>query len=161
MTGSVLTFSRDYEFSPVIVWDALIDADLVSGWLGDADIDPVAGGRYDIRWLGRAGSPITVGRITELAERELLEVDLVDDGSFRIGLAALPGGNRGTSSRLVIQVSTPVESAFTAQLQADWLTSLDQLGELLHGHPVNWTHWERDRHEGWLRHLGQVRNSSA
>ncbi|MBC7590190.1 MAG: SRPBCC domain-containing protein, partial [Salinibacterium sp.] len=50
MTNLRLHFERMYEFAPLIVWDALIDADLVSGWLADALIDPRPGGEYTLRW---------------------------------------------------------------------------------------------------------------
>ena len=49
-------FERDFEFSPAIVWDALIDPDLVAGWLAEARIDPVLGGQYSLRWMTRPGA---------------------------------------------------------------------------------------------------------
>ena len=43
-----LEFARELEFSPVIVFDALVDADLVAGWLAEAEIEAAPGGRYDL-----------------------------------------------------------------------------------------------------------------
>jgi uncharacterized protein YndB with AHSA1/START domain len=156
-----LVFERELEFPPVIVWDALIDADLVSGWLAEAVIDPVAGGEYNLRLLNRVGQPVSLGRITALQPLTRLHVDATALGLLRFELEEIEGGGRGTSTRLVLRVDVELESAFAPRVRADWLTSLDQLDDLLHGHPVDWQHWERDRHESWAGHLDDEANSAG
>ena len=63
-----LEFEREFEFPPAIVFDALIDPELIAGWLGDADVEPQVGGCYDLVWLTSASFPPTRGTITMLDE---------------------------------------------------------------------------------------------
>lgn len=151
MGDSALVFECDYEFSRVIVWDALVDPDLVSGWLAEAAITAEVGGEYNLRWVHRMGRPDTFGRITDLQPLERLAVDTSDSVLVTFELLELPGGLRGASTRLHVTVDGPEADA---RVKADWLTNLDQLEDLLRGHPVDWANWDRDRYESWRRHLG-------
>jgi uncharacterized protein YndB with AHSA1/START domain len=159
MGGLQLVFERELEFAPVIVWDALLDSDLVSGWLAEAMIEPVVGGEYNLRWVNRVGHPESLGRITALQPLERLHVDTTTVGLLRFELEEIQGGSRGTSTRMVLRVDVEVEPAFAARVKADWLTSLDQLDDLLHGHPVDWPHWERDHRDAWSQYLDDAANS--
>lgn len=156
-----LAFERDFPFAPVIVWDALVDPVLVYGWLGDAVIDPVVGGEYNIRWLNRLGNPESLGRITTLQPLERLTIDTTTVGLLRFELTEIDGGNRGTSTRMLLRVDVAVEKAFAARVRADWLTNLDQLAEVLQGHPVDWASWERDHHETWTQHFEASANGAS
>lgn len=158
---SALVIEGDFEFPRVIVWDALLDPDLVSGWLGGASITPEVGGRYDLRWLHRPGRPESHGRVTLLEPLEHLQVDTADAGRLQFDLLELAGGSRGTSSRLRVTVAASGDVVLDARAKADWLTNLDQLEDLLRGHPVDWANWERDRQASWSRHLGDAQNSTA
>lgn len=157
VTGS-LRFERDYEFSSSIVWEALIDADLVSGWLAEATIVPEIGGEYVLRWRSQATS---FGRISRLHTPEHLVIDAPDLGSIRFDLEEFPGGSRGISTRLQVNIEHEIEAVFAARIKADWLTNLDQLEDLLRGHPVDWANWERDRQDSWTQHLDEIRHSTA
>jgi uncharacterized protein YndB with AHSA1/START domain len=150
---SALVLECDYEFSPAIVWDALVDPDLVSGWWADAAITPEAGGEYNLRWLHRPGQPDTFGRITDMQPLERLTVDTSDSVLVTFELTERPGGLRGTSTRLKVTIDGPEADP---RVTADWLTNLDQLDDLLRGHPVDWANWSRDRYEVWHRHLGEA-----
>lgn len=161
MALETLRFEHDYEFPRVIVWDALIDADLVSGWLAEADISPEVGGEYNLRWMHRVSRPASPGRISVLQPLERLHVDTADAGRLEFELVELPGGNRGTSTRLVLTVVVEVEPVFSARLKADWMTALDQLQDLLFGHPVDWANWGRDMQDTWAQHLGEAENTTA
>ena len=66
---------RDIDLPRVIVWDALVDPDLVSGWLAQADIEPVAGGIYNLVWTHRPTYADTFGRIALLQHPERLHID--------------------------------------------------------------------------------------
>lgn len=156
-----LAFEREFAFAPVIVWDALVDPVLVCGWLADAVIEPEVGGGYTLRWLNRLGQPESVGRITVLQPLERLYVDTATVGLLRFDLTEVEGGRRGTSTRLVLRVDVEVEEAFAARVRADWLTNLDQLDDLLHGHPVDWAHWDRDRHDSWTQHFETSANAGG
>jgi uncharacterized protein YndB with AHSA1/START domain len=160
---SRLVLECDFEFPRVIVWDALVDPDLVSGWLAEAVITPEVGGEYNLRWDHRAGQPATPGRVAVMHPLERLDVDTAGAGRIQFELAELPVGSRGTSTRLRVIVDDAVEgidAGSAARLKADWLTNLDQLEDLLRGHPVDWAHWDRDRHEAWLRHLGEAQRAA-
>ena len=156
MGEAALVFESDYEFSRVIVWDALLDADLVSGWLAEATIRPEAGGEYNLRWAHRAGQPESLGRITVLQPLERLYVDTTDAGRMQFELRELPGGLRGDSTRLRVTIDSSGDVVLDARAKADWLTNLEQLEDLLRGHPVDWSHWDRDRHAAWFQHLGDA-----
>ncbi|MBX3098059.1 MAG: SRPBCC domain-containing protein [Salinibacterium sp.] len=159
--GRELIFEREYDFAPVIVWDALLDSELVSGWLAEAAIEPVLGGEYNLRWVNRTALALSVGRITLLKPAELLQVETTSVGRWRFDLAEFEGGNRGTRTRVVLRVTSDVDPAFEARVKADWHTNLDQLDDLLHGHPVDWANWDRDRHEAWARHFDDAANSAS
>lgn len=161
MTGLELHFEREFEFAPVIVWDALVDPVLVSGWLAEANIEPRVGGLYTLRWMTRPDQPISFGSITELRRPELLVLARENVGTLTFELTEIEGGGRGTSTRLRLTVSASIEPAFARRVSADWMTALDQLDDLLHGHPVNWATWEQDRQEAWTRHLRAGGDSTA
>ena len=151
----------DFEFSPAIVWDAITDSDLVSGWLAPATIDAVVGGEYELSWSYPSGVPASFGHITAIEARHRLEVTQPTDAVILFELAEFSGGLRGTNTGLRITVIDDSSTVSTAAVRADWLTALDQLDELLRGHPVDWSEWARDHLESWSRHLREVRNTTA
>ena len=158
---SPLQFVRDYEFARVIVWDALLDSVLVSGWLAEASITPEVGGEYNLQWLHRSGQPMSFGRIVGLVALEQLQVDTSNIGRLEFTLEELSGGNRGTGTRLRLAIDYPTDLMLAAGVMADWLTSLDQLEDLLRGHPVDWGNWDRDRHDAWTRHFEETGHSTG
>jgi uncharacterized protein YndB with AHSA1/START domain len=155
-----LVFERDYEFPTLIVWDALVDAELVSGWLGEATITPEAGGEYNVVWPHRPTQAATFGRITLLQPLERLWVDTTDAGLLQFELEELSGGSRGTSTRLRLIVEIDIEPVFAPRVQADWLMNLEQLEDVLRGHPVDWANWDRDRQATWTQYLEDEQNST-
>jgi uncharacterized protein YndB with AHSA1/START domain len=145
VSGQTLKFSRSYDLPRNIVWDALIDDALVSGWLGEADIEARVGGRFNLVW--HDSSTVEPGTIAALKEPELLEVHTSNLGELRFTLDEQIGGTRGTSTRLTISIrSTNRPIASTA---ADWITNLEQLESLLRGRPVDWTTWETEWGPVW------------
>lgn len=153
MSGSTLVFERTIDLPREIVWDAIVDEDLVSGWLADASIEPVEGGRYDLTWLHPDPFPPTIGRIQLIVEPERLEVATSNAGALTFELEDLAGGTRGRSTLLRLTVVLELEPRFASPMRAYWLTDLDQLENLLRGHPVDWANWQRDHHAAWAAHL--------
>ena len=149
MPGSQLRFEHSYDLPPEIVWDALVDSDLVSGWLAEADIEPRLHGRYDLEWLHFDIVRATTGEITELLAPQLLVVDTDNFGVTTIELSAV--GARAT--RLTVTVDALADLQFTPMIAATWRLSLEQLTELLHGHPVDWRRWKTQRSARWLELL--------
>lgn len=139
-----------------IVWDALVDEDLVEGWLAAARIDPRVGGRYLLHWQSGASLGPTTGVIAAIEPRRLLRIETDNIGSLAFTLESLPGGTRGTSTevRLVIRVDT--EPRLLASTHAYWQSNFDQLEDLLRGHPVDWTTWQRDRGDAWAAYLHEA-----
>jgi uncharacterized protein YndB with AHSA1/START domain len=156
-----MVFESEYEFPRVIVWDALIDPDLVSGWLAEAKIVPEVGGEYTLRRLHLVGRPQSFGRISVLLPAERLDIETSNAGRVSFELFEIEGGSRGTSTRLRVKVENDVEPAFDARTKADWLMNLEQLEQLLRGHPVDWANWDRDHHAAWSHYLDTARHSSA
>lgn len=148
-----LVFERDLDFPPSVVFDALIEPDLLAGWLADAEVEPQLDGCYDLVWLTSSSYPATQGTITALDEPELLEIETDNRGNISFRLEGHPGGPLGTATRLVTTVHVSVDAAFVPRVKADWLSNLDQLDGLLRGHPVDWTNWDRDRSEAWRGYL--------
>lgn len=150
-----LRFEQVYDFSPEIVWDALLDSDLVSGWLAEADIEPRIGGRYDLDWRHLDVDRATTGEITELLEPHQLVVDTDNFGTTTLQLTELASGTRGRSTRLTVVVDALADQQFTPMIAATWVVSLEQLDELLHGHPVDWRRWKAERAAQWVEMLGR------
>ncbi len=153
MPGSQLRFEHSYDLSPEIVWDALVDADLVSGWLAEAHIDPRLHGHYDLDWRHFDLMGTTTGEITELDEPRLLVVDTDNVGITTIELRAI-----GAHETLVtVTVDALADLPFTPVIAATWRLSLEQLDELLHGRPVDWRQWRTERSARWLELLAAAR----
>lgn len=147
-----LAFEREIGLSPAIVWDALVDQELVSGWLAQARIDPVEGGRFDLAWMYSTDQPPTSGTIAEFREPRLLAVDTDNRGRIEFRLDEIAGGSRGVSTRLGLAVVLELDAVFAPRVKANWMISLDQLEELLRGHPVDWANWDRDHIGVWMEY---------
>jgi uncharacterized protein YndB with AHSA1/START domain len=156
VSTSELEFSREYDLPVAIVWDALVDEDLVEGWLASARIDPRVGGRYLLHWLSGTSLGPTTGVIEAIEPRRRLTIDTNNIGRLSFVLESLPWGTRGSSTevRLTIQVDT--EPRMLASTHAYWQTNFDQLEDLLRGHPVDWTTWQRDRGDAWAAYLREA-----
>jgi uncharacterized protein YndB with AHSA1/START domain len=149
MVQPLVHVERVLDFPVVIVWDALVDSDLVSGWLAEADVDPRIGGRFDLRWVPEQGVDDLYGEIVALDDGELLRVAAADGGSTTFTLAAVNGGSRGSSTLFGITVAADLAPAQISDLVATLETSLDQLVSLLFGHPVDWGDWAYDWFDVW------------
>lgn len=144
-----LVFEREIELPSVIVWDALVDDGLVSGWLAEASIDPVEGGHFDLVWLYSTEQPPTSGTISRCDPCQLLVVDTDNRGRIEFALVPVVGGSRGMSTTLRLTVSLELDTVFAARVRANWMISLDQLEDVLRGHPVDWANWDRDHIDTW------------
>jgi uncharacterized protein YndB with AHSA1/START domain len=159
VTNSVLDFGQQYDLPRSIVWDALVDSDLVGGWLAEAEIDPRIGGRYDLSWHSPIATGTTLGEIADLLEPELLVVELERVGTVTFSLSAVQAGSRGESTLLSVSISAETEPRLADGVSAAWLTSLEQLEELLRGRPVDWSTWRVDHGEQWIAHLERLRSA--
>lgn len=164
VSSGVIVFERRIDLPREIVWDALIDDALVSGWLAEASIEPRVGGRYDLEWMHPDPYPPTVGTIRELDAVTRLVVETSNVGVLAFDLDGVAGGTRGHSTILRLTVTLDIESStspLSPRAQAYWLADLDQLEALLRGHPVDWANWHRDHLDDWRTYLREVEAESV
>jgi uncharacterized protein YndB with AHSA1/START domain len=153
---SELEFSRLYDLPAAIVWDALVDEVLVEGWLAAARIDPRVGGLYWLGWQGGTSLAPTNGTITVIEPPRTLAVDTDNIGTLEFTLESVPGGTRGSSTDLRLRIRVDTEPRLLASTHAYWHSNFDQLEDLLRGHPVDWSTWQRDRGEAWAAYLREA-----
>ena len=112
MEGAVV--DRRIDLPRAIVWDALLDPVLVEGWLHPTArlVDGDVGERVD-------PAP---------GETAVLATVLEPFGELRFELDELDGGTRGTSTAFRMSAERP----------AGWPDRIDDLENLLRGHPVDW-----------------------
>ena len=120
--------TADFELPRVIVWDALVDPVLLEGWAGNARVEAAEGGAYEVTWGD--GSGTLTGVIAQIEPPGLLRVRVDSGDELRYELEPLDGGLRGVSTTLRIIVDGARDEL--------WRVRLDNLGELLRGHPVEW-----------------------
>ena len=161
VSGVDLVFQHDLDFSRAIVWDAIVDPVLLEGWLADAVVDPRIGGRFRLDWIEPNHLAPFVGEIVELEEGAVLCAAAGGLDSLRFELAAVPGGSRGESTVLTVTVASALDARFAPAVIAHWGSNLEQLTELLRGHPVDWANWERDRGESWDDRVERARRDSS
>ena len=126
-TVDEIRIERDLDLPRSIVWEALVDAALVEGWLHPSER------------LVTGTSPVEYREPDDPAEPAVLEVISASFGDVRIVLTRLDGGTRGESTRLALTVSD--EWGRRTEREALWALRLDQLEALLRGRPVDWSRW--------------------
>ncbi|MFC5501258.1 SRPBCC domain-containing protein [Lysinimonas soli] len=130
---STVRIQRVIDLPRVIVWDALIDPVLVEGWLHP--VLRLVGGEPEVSVRERVDpAPAEVAR---------LHVHGEEFGELRISLVEIPGGTRGASTGVTVELLGIADVRFRGPLVTGWQTRLDQLEDLLRGHPVSWTELER------------------
>jgi uncharacterized protein YndB with AHSA1/START domain len=147
-----LTLERWLDLPREVIWDALVDPVLAEGWLhpsarlaGDSDADDLE----PIRFLEPENPDATA----------VLEVRSAELGDVRFELTERAEGTRGRSTELRLTVGGHGDPRFNAPVVATWRTRLDQLEQLLRGHPVEWDHWERDHGADYEQYLAEARNA--
>lgn len=158
MATSELDFARDYDLPASIVWDALVDEDLVEGWLAAAKIEPKQGGLYWLNWQSGGTLGATTGTIIRFEPPSpnrigRLSVETDNIGTLEFTLTPTPGGTRGSGTFVRLRILVDTDPRLQASTHAYWQSNFDQLEDLLRGHPVDWSTWQRDRGEAWARYL--------
>jgi uncharacterized protein YndB with AHSA1/START domain len=127
-------YNRTIDMPVSIVWIALVEPDLVAGWLAEAEIDPVAGGRFDLHWDAATSIGRTTGQIEKIEPEQLLVVDFAQIGRVSFSLQQTASGTRGTSTELTVALWSQPHQRPLAALAHRYLADFDQLERLLHGH---------------------------
>jgi uncharacterized protein YndB with AHSA1/START domain len=145
-----LVLRRIIDLPPVIVWDALVDPDLLAGWLGEVRMlpsDHSAGNSgstarplsaFEFRWPGSSPARVITGTVSALQAPRLLRVETDNRGRIEFTLVSIVGGSRGLSTELELRVDSSIQLSSATTVRDEWQTSLDRLEQLLHGHPVDW-----------------------
>ncbi len=127
-----IRLEREVDLPRGIVWEALVDPELVGGWLHPSER------------LVTGTTPVEFREPDDAATPAVLEVISPSFGDVRLELTRRDGGTRGESTHLVLTVSD--EWGRRSDREALWSLRLEQLGALLRGHPVDWARWpERHR----------------
>lgn len=124
-----IRIERELDLPRGIVWEALVDPDLVGGWLHPSER------------LVSGTTPIEFREPDDPAEPAVLEVISPSFGDVRFVLSRGEGGTRGEWTRLELVVSD--EWGRRSEREALWALRLEQLAALLRGRPVDWTRWPR------------------
>lgn len=157
----LLRLERRLRHPPERVWRALTDPAELSAWLAAADLEPAAGGGFELRWLntGDAEPAVARGTITAFDPPRLLELDSDLHGVLRFELAPAPGG-----THLVFTGDVEVPEEFVLRVLAGWHVHLDYLDGALGGARVDWANWttarwqvHHDRYAALLGDLDAVR----
>ena len=140
---AVIRFERHLAHPVDRVWEALTTPGEMIRWWGEADVDLVEGGRFDVTWLNtddegnRAAMKAT---ITRLDPPRLLETDGDEHGVLRWELEP-----EGEGTRLRFTSTLELPDRFRTMHPAGWHWHLDALETILAGgeaDPVNVTGWE-------------------
>lgn len=136
-----------------IVWIAFAEAEMMSGWWGEAKFASEPGAGFSLDLLVADGTLAVTGRIERVAEPQLFEVSAPAFGTLSVRLAEVPGGTRGVSTRLTVATdrypsSVDGSAAVPATARARWEGHIDDLIAVLSGHPVDWDAAERRRGTG-------------
>jgi len=158
---SEVQLSREYDLPVAIVWDALVDEDLVEGWLATARVEPRVGGHYWLDWQSGIRPAPTSGTITAFAppgspEGCRLGIETDNLGILDFTLTPTPDGTRGSGTLVTLHLLVDIEPRLLASTRAHWKTNFDQLGDLLRGHPVDWSTWQQDRGDAWAEYLREA-----
>ena len=136
----VMRYERRLAHPVERVWAALTQPSELRGWLADADIDLVAGGRVQLRWLNtddEGNRAVADGTVSALDPPRLLELDTEPHGVLRWELREADGG--GTALTFTVSVPAPNEGVDLAR--AGWHIHLEHLADALDGRPVDWPSW--------------------
>jgi uncharacterized protein YndB with AHSA1/START domain len=127
----VISFERRLAHPVDRVWDALTRPDRLIAWWGDADVELVEGGRFDVRWLNTDDDGNTAemhATIAELEPQRLLVLDGDMHGRLRWELT--PDGD-GTV--LSFRSTVELDPEFVTKVPAGWHFHLDALERHLDG----------------------------
>jgi uncharacterized protein YndB with AHSA1/START domain len=160
----VLRFERRLDHPVERVWAALTEPEQLAGWLAaadelelaegggwlaEADLGLVAGGRVQLRWLNNddeGGTAVATGTISALEPPRVLEFDTGRFGTLRWELR-----EDGSGCVLTFTSGLPEEfpEEMAAQTMAGWHSHLDLLADALAGRPV--VDWSKQSLSEWAQ----------
>jgi uncharacterized protein YndB with AHSA1/START domain len=161
-------FRRLIDLPALIVWDAVSDPDMVSGWLAEASIEQEDGGEFWFEWMtvpDRSLTSASGGVVTRFEEGRAIDYTFVHEGEvsarFLLRLQEVPGGPRDRQTELGVTVSGFLPTGIANVLKASWRLHLDLLEDLVHGKPVDWTTCEAEHGATWRRYLAELESAEG
>jgi uncharacterized protein YndB with AHSA1/START domain len=143
----VLRYERRLAHPIERVWAALTEPAELRGWLAEADVDLVPGGRVQLRWLNsddEGDTAVASGTITALEPPRAFEVDTDIHGVLRWELA--PDGG-ATALTFTVTTSAPDDQVLLAL--SGWHIHLEHLADALDGRPIDWPRWSEEHRPRW------------
>jgi uncharacterized protein YndB with AHSA1/START domain len=147
----VLRYERHLDHPVDKVWAALTDPGELIGWLAEADVDLVEGGRVVLRWQNtddQGNRAVMHATITRLDAPRLIEYEGDIHGTLRWELSE---ERDGCLLRLTVVTSEVPEEARSLVL-AGWHIHLEHLEDMLGGRPVEWSRWDEEHRPTWQEH---------
>jgi uncharacterized protein YndB with AHSA1/START domain len=161
-------FRRLVDLPALIVWDAVSDPDMVSGWLAEATIEQEEGGDFWFEWMtvpDRSLASAAGGLVTRFEEGRVIEFTFLHEGEvtarFHLRLQEMAGGPRDRQTELVVTVSGVLPAGIANVLKASWRLHLDLLQDLVHGRPVDWATCEAEHGATWRRYLAELESAEG
>ncbi|KZC96146.1 MULTISPECIES: SRPBCC domain-containing protein [Clavibacter] len=161
-------FRRLIDLPAPIVWDAVSDGDMLSGWLAEATVEQREGGDFWFEWMtvpDRSLSSAAGGFVSRFDEERQIEYTFLHEGDvtarFHLRLEDVPGGPRDRQTELLVTVSGLLPSGIANVLKASWRLHLDLLEDLVHGVPVDWATCEAEHGATWRRYLAELESAEG
>jgi uncharacterized protein YndB with AHSA1/START domain len=144
----VLRYERRLGHPIERVWRALTDPDEIVMWLGEAELEPNAGGTVVLRWLNTPEQVVARGTVSVFEPPRVLEFDTGTHGVLRWELE--PDDD---ATRLVFSATVPSADRETRlSALAGWHIHLDHLAEALEGRAQDWPRWMDEQLPRWQEH---------
>jgi uncharacterized protein YndB with AHSA1/START domain len=145
----ILRYERHLRHPLDRVWAALTEPEQIGAWLAEADLDLVAGGAVELRWLnardeGDRYAAVARGHVTALDPPHLLELDTDVHGLLRWELREEADG-----TGLTFTVTVALDHDQALSNVAGWHVHLEHLEDALAGRPVDWPHWWDEHYPRW------------
>jgi uncharacterized protein YndB with AHSA1/START domain len=132
---AVIRFERRLPYAIDEVWAALTDPERLAQWWGDVDLEPQAGGRFDVTWfnVGPDGERFAMhAAITAFEPPRLLETRGDAHGILRWELTPEDSG-----TRLTFTSTLDLPDEFRTRTLAGWHFHLAALRQTLGGGTVD------------------------
>jgi uncharacterized protein YndB with AHSA1/START domain len=147
----VLRYERHLDHPVDKVWAALTEPGELVGWLAEAEVELVEGGRVVLRWQNtddQGNTAVMHATITRLEPPRLLEYEGDIHGTLRWELS-----EEGDSCLLRLTVITEgVPEEARSLVMAGWHIHLEHLEDALEGRPVDWARWDEEHRPTWQAH---------
>ncbi|WP_236587778.1 SRPBCC family protein [Tumebacillus amylolyticus] len=142
----VVRFERKLKHPVELVWAVLTDPEKLVQWLAKADVELVAGGKYELRFQNT--DSVMLGVVQHAEAPNLLVYTWCNEGDEKATVVRweLEATEDGT---LLVLTHTFDKPDALASFMAGWHVHLDILSSILNDIPMEWP-WQR--WEEWNKH---------